>query len=306
MRYKNRINSNFLPQHLKVFAPKKEKNVAGFFRAVVSELKEANEEGIKTYLRSLTIEEMMFVAESCRFPKNNKHHDLSRYPEELQGCLKSSNGFILFKGQLETLFILAGGAREEAVRFRRNWNKKLCTTRDGLAAELYIGDYSLKQIIETLAYDTENYFVISEDLDFVQQVRHYIEFDEQEDKRLVSSSLSYINYHGDISGDRRSNIWQKTRTQINLKGIDENDLWVSFMIVKDNIHHEFNYNLLGEEMIQDDIYFMNPTFFQNSGSGKFIFTSTIVWVIDGECEHFEFGARFRGEIPQYVRVVEMI
>lgn len=306
MRYKNQINSNFLPQHLKVFAPKKEKNVPGFFRAVVPELKGASDGVIKAYLRSLTIEELMFVAESCRFPKNASQQDMSMYPESVQNCLKSSKGFLLFKGQLEILFVLAGGAREEAVRFRRKWNQKLMAVRDGLASEMFIGQYTLKDIIEALAYDTENYFVISEDLDFVQQVRHYVEFDEQEGKGLLSSSLSYINYHGDVSGERRSDIWQKTRTHINLKSLDENNFWVSFMIIKDNIQHEFHYNLLGEEMIQGDIYFMNPTFFQNSGSGKFIFTSTIVWVLDDECEHFEFAARFRGELPEYVKVVEMI
>ena len=304
----NKLFSENLPEKLKAFAPKKGKDIEGFFRLLIPELKEANSEAIKSYLRQLSYEQLLFLFETTRFLKNNLRHDLSIYPLEVQSCLQISNNFLLFKSQLEDLYILGGGKKNDATTFIRNWNKKIPTTRDGIAAEMQIGTFSLKQIIETLAYDIENQFVISEDIDFVQQVRRYIAIEDEDDLRMSCTSLTYVLYNGDINGIKRTDVSPKTKTHISIKSIDEQEFWISFMILKNEGQQNFLYNLIDEEDAKKErgIKLINPKFYQNTGSGKFFFTSSIEWIIDGKSEFFEFGASFRGELPSHIKVVDMI
>jgi hypothetical protein len=58
--------SENIPEHLKAFAPKKGKDIEGFFRSLIPELKEANSESIKSYLRNLTFDDLLFLFETCR------------------------------------------------------------------------------------------------------------------------------------------------------------------------------------------------------------------------------------------------
>jgi hypothetical protein len=297
-----------LPKYLKAFAPKKGKDIEGFFRSLIPELKEANSESIKSYLRNLTFDELLFLFETCRFPENNTKPDLSIYPIEVQTCLQSSNNFLLFKRQLVCLYILAGGKKNEATSFIRNWNKKNPTTRDGIAAEMHIGKLSLKQIIETLAYDIENQFIISEDIDFVQQVKRYIAIEDEGDLRMSCTSMTYIIYNGDINCIKRSDVSPKTKTHISIKSVNEHEFWISFMIFRKEGQQTFLYNLINEEDAKKErgIKLINPKFYQNRGSGKFFFTSSIEWYIEGKPEYFEFGASFRGELPSHIKAVDMI
>ena len=306
MKNTKKGNSGITHEHYKVFAPKKEKDLEGFIRSIVPELLEADGDVINTYIQNLTKVELLFLLGISRFPKNETKHDLRNYPLGVQKCLNETNNFLLFKFQLENLFILSGGKKKEATSFIRNWIKKTPSTRDGFASEMHIGNYSLKQIIENLAYDSENFFVIGEDADLARQLMPYDTLDVEENKILRSTSLTYILYNGDVNGEKRLGISLKTKTHIAIKGINENEFWVSLMILKDDAQNCFYYNLLDVEKVQKGIQLINPTFYQNLDSCWFFFIAKIEWIIDGKFEYFEFSERFRGEMPSYIQVIDVI
>jgi hypothetical protein len=232
--------------------------------------------------------------------------NLSDYPLEVQKCLARSNNYLLYREQIETFFCLAGGKKEDARKFRRDWNIKRNEVRNELASEMMIGEHSLKSIIEELCFDQENFFVCGENYElaneFLNTVRSWSSDPEAKSKFL---GLGFIHYQGDTSSDKRPEITGDLRSVINLIIEDKDNLWVEFNLEKEGIETTHKYNLLASMRIQNDIYFMDPSFYKMRDTNCFVFSSQIVWLINDEPEHFEFSVRYFGELPAYLNVGEM-
>jgi hypothetical protein len=257
----------------------------------------------------LSLDEVLFAATVSRWLyEANKQSALALkdYPEEVQNCVARSNNFLLYREQLETLFCLADGKRENARKFRRDWNIKRNEVRNELVSEMMIGEHSLKSIVEELCFDQVNYFVCGENYelanDFINTIRSWSSDPEAKSKFL---GLGFIHYQGDTSSDKRPDITPDLRSVINLTIKDQENLWVEFNLEKDGIETTHEYNLLAEMKIQNDIYFMDPSFYRMRDTNAFIFSSQIVWLIDENPEHFEFTARYFGDLPTYLNVGEM-
>jgi hypothetical protein len=257
----------------------------------------------------LSLDEVLFAATVSRWPyEANKQNAvaLKDYSEDVQKCVARSNNFLLYREQLETLFCLAGGKREDASKFRRDWNIKRNEVRNELASEMMIGAHSLKSIIEALCYDQENHFVCGENYelanDFINTIRSWSSDAAAKSKFL---GLGFIHYQGDTSSEKRPEITGDLRSVINLIIKDKDNLWVEFNLEKDGIETTHKYNLLDNMKIQNDIYFMGPGFYKMRDTNCFVFSSQIVWLIDQDPEHFEFTVRYFGELPAYLNVGEM-
>jgi hypothetical protein len=258
---------------------------------------------------ALSLDEVLFSVTVSRWPWDENRAliaDLSNYPIEVQKCLARSNNYLMFNEQFETLFCLAGGKKKDACKFRRDWNIKHNEIRNELASQMMIGAQSLKTVIEALCYDQENYFACGENYElaneFLNTVRSWSSDDASRSKLL---GLGFIHYQGGVSSERRPDITPDLRSILNLIIKDEGNLWVEFMLEKDGILATHKYNLLGSLKIQDDIYFMDPSFYQMRDRNSFVFSSQIVWLIDEEPEHFEFSVRYCGDLPEYLNVGEM-
>lgn len=258
----------------------------------------------------LNLDEVLFALTVSRWPYevNKKSAEaLKEYSEDVQKCVARSNNFLLYREQIETLFCLAGGKREDARKFRRDWNIKRNDLRNELASEMMIGEYSLKTIVETLCFDQEDYFFCGENYElaneFINTVRSWSPDAEAKSKLL---GLAFIFYQGDTSSEKRPDITGNLRSVINLTIKDKDNLWVEFMLEKDGIVTTHKYNLLAEMKIQNDIYFMGPSFYKMRDTNCFIFSSQIVWLIDDQDpEHFEFTVRYFGDLPAWLNVGEM-
>jgi len=258
---------------------------------------------------ALSLDEVLFSVAVSRWPWDENRAlvaDLSGYPIEVQKCLERSNNYLLFNAQFETLFCLAGGKKENALQFRRDWNKKRQEVRNDLASQMMIGEQSLKSIIEALCYDQDNHFACGENYElaneFLNTMRSWSSDAAAKSKLL---GLGFIHYQGDTSSEKRADITPDLRSIVNLIIKDEDHLWVEFNLEKDGIETRHRYNLLDDLQIQNDLYFMNPSFYKMRDSNAFIFSSQIVWLIDEQPEHFEFSVRYCGELPGYLIVGEM-
>jgi hypothetical protein len=258
---------------------------------------------------ALSLDEVLFSITVSRWPwDKNKASilNLIGYPLEVQKCLARSNNYLMFNEQFETLFCLAGGKKKDASKFRRDWNIKRNEVRNELASQLMLGEQSLKTVIEALCYDQENYFACGENYELANEFLNTIR-SWSSDAATKSSllGLGFIHYQGDVSSKKRPDITPDLRSTLNLIIKDEDNLWVEFMLEKEGVLATHKYNLLGSMKIQDDIYFMDPSFYQMRDTKSFVFSSQIVWLIDEEPEHFEFSVRYCGELPEYLNVGEM-
>lgn len=258
----------------------------------------------------LSLDEVLFALTVSRWPyeANKQSADvLKEYSEDVQKCVARSNNYLLYREQLETLFYLAGGKKEDARKFRRDWNIKRNEVRNEMASEMMIGEHSLKSIIENLCYNQEHYFLCGENYElaneFINTVRSWSTDAEAKSKLF---GLGFIHYQGDTSSEKRPDITGDLRSVINLTIKDKDNLWVEFNLEKDGILTTHNYNLLADMKIQNDIYFMGPAFYKMRDTNAFIFSSQIVWLIDDQDpEHFEFTVRYFGDLPACLNVGEM-
>jgi hypothetical protein len=168
---------------------------------------------------------------------------------------------------------------------------------------MMIGEHSLKSIVEELCFDQENFFLCGENYelanDFLNTVRS-CSLDPNIASKLLGTAL--IHYQGDVSSEKRPDITVDLRSILNLRIQDEDNLWVEFMLEKDGIQTTHQYNLLDPMKIQNDLYFMDPSFYKIRDTNCFIFSGQIVWLIFEEPEHFEFSVRYFGELPKYLNV----
>jgi hypothetical protein len=274
------------------------------WQKVPSEFKKATD-----IFDNLSLDEVLLSLTVSRWPfdyNKTQKADLSNYSIEVQKCLERSNNYLLYNEQFETLFCLAGGKKEDALKFRRDWNKKYPEVRNELANQMTIEGQSLKTIILTLSYDQENNFACSENYelanDFLNTVRSY-SMDPTIASKLLGRGI--IHYLGDSFSEKRPDITVDLRSILNLRIQDEENLWVEFMLEKDGIQTTHQYNLLEPMKIQNDIYFMDPSFYKIRDTNCFVFSSQIVWLTDEEPEHFEFSVRYFGDLHKYLNVGEM-
>ena len=257
----------------------------------------------------LSLDEVMFAVAISRWPFDpNKQsaEKLKALPESVQKCVARSQNYLLYNEQFETLYCFAGGKKEKAIKFRKDWNLKSDEARNQIANELSIDGHSLKSIIETLSYDQENHFTCSENYELANEFLNTVR-SSSSDANLQSNllGLGFIHYQGDTISDKRPDITNNLRSSISLTFKDKDHIWVEFNLEKEGIETTHTYNLLDELKIQNDIYFMNPGFYKIRDAHNFLFNSQIVWLIDEEPQHFEFTVRYFGELPTYLSVYEM-
>jgi len=299
----NNVNTETMDQILhSIFEPQNLSQMD--WQKLPSEYKKGTE-----IFNALSLDDVLFSLTVSQWSWDEKKAlkaDLCDYPLGVQKCLARSNNYLLYREQLETLFCLAGGKKEDARKFRRDWNIKRNEVRNELASEMMIGEHSLKSIIEALCFDQENYFVCGENYelanDFINTIRSWSSDPEAKSKLL---GLGFIHYQGDASSEKRPDITGDLRSVINLTIKDEDNLWVEFMLEKDGILTTHKYNLLADMKIQSDTYFMDPSFYKMRDTNCFVFSSQIVWLINEDPEHFEFTVRYFGELPSYLNVGEM-
>lgn len=257
----------------------------------------------------LSLDEVLFAVAISRWPfdPNKQSAETPKdFPKAVQKCVARSQNFLLFNEQFESLYCLAGGKKEDASKFRKDWNLKCNEVRNEMASEMMIGEHSLKTIIETLSYDQDNHFTCSENYELANEFLNTVRSTANDAKvQTKLLGLGFIHYQGDTNNDKRPDITNNLRSSINLTFKDKDHLWVEFNLEKEGIETTYTYNLLDELKIQNDIYFMNPGFYKIRDAHNFLFNSQIVWLIDEEPQHFEFTVRYFGELPTYLSVYEM-
>jgi hypothetical protein len=248
----------------------------------------------------IDINYVLFKLATMDLPENTSKHDMSKYPKEVQDCLKRSNNFLLYNSQMEELFYYATGSFTNAKLFRRTWNKKIIDLIKGYQ-DLKIGNMYLLDIINELLYDQKNRLACSEMFDIARDIVYYYnEYENSTSSDKVFNGASIINYYGDEGNDKDVSIPPTMRTNIDLTFANSETFWVDCHIKYGEEIIDIRYNLLGKEMIQNDIYFMNPRFYRIYNKSKFYFTSMIVWLHEGSNQHFSFGVNYTGELPEEI------
>ena len=257
----------------------------------------------------LTLDDLLFVIGISCFPYRAPAVNpiaLDNYPESLRQSLSRSRNFLLFKEQFQALYLLAGGEKKNADQFVRDWNLKRPEVRNELVGKLHIGSHSLKSIIETLSYDQSHFFAYGERYELASEFANAVNCSVSSDgmaKQFLG--ISFIDYLGDSSNDKRDDIKMRCRSHINLSTVNENALFLIFELERAGVKFPIKFNLLGKEVFQDELYLMQPSFVVISDRTGFVFSTMVVWLIDDDPQHFEFSVRYAGRLPEYVPVSEM-
>jgi hypothetical protein len=259
---------------------------------------------------ALSLDDLLYVIGRTNFANGAEWinvADVTVYGEAVQKIIKRSGNYILFREQLRDLYCLAGGQPEKANRFVRDWNLKKSEVREGWANEMMLGGRSIKSLMETLCFDQENYFVCAERYEMASEFLYNVRAVNAQNGVLKhNSGITYIDYLGDASSDKRPDIKDRWRSGIALKPMDEQTIHLELGLEIAGQHVPVVTNILGSLNNSNNIYLMNPSFVEMVHGHQFIFSAILVYVIDDQPEHFEFMARFYGALPEGIRAGRML